>query len=302
MKDIINLAVVNFPVVWGDKEKNVQQICEYIEAAGKKGIEMIVFPETAMTGYDVESGDIQKEERMHCRLAETVPGVSSNRIAELTRKYNMYAIWGMAERDAEDSSRVYNAAAVAGPDGVIGTSRKIHLPFSEMKWADRGEKPFILDSPWGPIGVGICYDFYQYPEVTRYARAMGVRLFINCTAINTAETGGAGGYLGNLSLRYQAVNNNMFIATSNLCGRDITSWFMGGSSIVRPSSQAAKEYYYAGKAFLDEGADENGIESATINLGSVRNSFLECVWAGDFTPEKYIEWYTEAKENNFYGK
>ena len=97
MKDIINLAVVNFPVVWGDKEKNVQQICEYIEAAGKKGIEMIVFPETAMTGYDVESGDIQKEERMHRRLAETVPGVSSNRIAELTRKYNMYAIWGRSE-------------------------------------------------------------------------------------------------------------------------------------------------------------------------------------------------------------
>ena len=307
MKDVINLGVVNFPTVWGDSAMNLKQMMEYIECAGKSGIEMLVFPETALTGYDVEPQGIEREERMQRKLAETVPGPSSEAIAELTKKYDMYVIYGMAERDSVDPEKVYNAAAVIGPEGVIGTSRKVHLPFSEMQWADRGEKPFLFDTPWGPVGVGICYDFYQYPEVTRYARAMGARLFINCTAINTTETNGAGGYLGNLSLRYQVVNNDMFVASSNLCGKDVTSWFMGGSSIVGPSSVAAQEFYYAGKPFLAEGADENGIESATVNLGSIRNSFLDCVWAGgigkgDWNPDKYIAWYSEARDSNYWGK
>lgn len=307
MKDIINLGVVNFPVVWGDKAANLKQMEEYIEAAAKRGVEMLVFPETALTGYDVEAPEVAREERMHRRLAEPVPGPSTEAIARLAKKYGMYVIFGMAERNAEDPEKVYNAAAVIGPEGIIGTSRKIHLPFAEMQWADRGEKPLVFETPWGPVGVGICYDFYQFPEVTRYARAMGARLFVNCTAISTSESGGAGGYLGNLSLRYQVVNNDMFVATSNLCGRDVTSWFMGGASIIGPSAVTAQEYYYAGKPFLAEGADENGIENATVNLGTVRNSFLNGVWAGgigkgDWNPDKYISWYTEARDSNYWGK
>lgn len=307
MKDIINIGVVNYQVVWGDPAENLKQMREYIECAAKQGIELLAFPETALVGYDIEPPEVEREARMQRRLAEVVPGPSTNAIAELAEKHDMYVIFGMAERDTEDPLKVYNTAAVIGPEGIIGTSRKVHLPFSEKLWADRGEKPLVFDTPWGPIGVGICYDFYQYPEVTRYARAMGARLFINVTAINTVESIGAGGYIGNLSLRYQVVNNDMFVATSNLCGKDITSWFMGGSSIIGPSSTAAEEHYYAGKPFLAEGADESGLVSATVNLSTVRNSFLNNVWAGgigtgDWSPDKYIAWYAEARDNNYWAK
>ena len=306
MKDILSLGVVNFAPVWGDKRANCKRICEYIEAAGRQGIQMLVFPETALIGYDVEPGDLPREERMQRRLAETVPGPAADAVCALTKKYDMYVIFGMAERDAEQPDRVYNAAAVCGPEGLIGGCHKIHLPFTEGLWADPGEKPFLFDTPWGPVGVGICYDVYCYPEVTRYARAMGARLFINCTAICTLESPGDGGYLGNLCLRYLAVNNNMFLASANLAGRDQSSWFMGGSSIIGPSTTMTEEHYYAGKPFLAEGADESGIQSAVIDLSDTRHSFLDCVWAGgigkgDWQPEKYAAWFTEAKERNFWG-
>ena len=71
---------------------------------------MLIFPETALTGYDVEPGDMPAEERMHRRLAETIPGNATDRVCELTKKYDMYVIFGMAERDADDSTKVYNAA------------------------------------------------------------------------------------------------------------------------------------------------------------------------------------------------
>lgn len=305
MKDVMKIAAVNFPAVWGDKEKNLSRILDYIDIAGREGVQMLVFPETALTGYDVESKDMPAEERMHRRLAETIPGNATDRVCELTGKYDMYVIFGMAERDSEDSAKVYNAAAVCGPDGLVGSCRKLHLPFAEALWACPGDKPYLFDTPWGPVSVSICYDSYCFPEITRYTRAKGARLHINCTAICTLESPGAGGYLGNLALQYLAMNNDMFIASSNLCGRDLTSWFMGGSSIIGPSSTMTEVFYYGGKPFLADGADESGLQSAVIDLSDIRHSFMNAVWAGgmercDWTPERYMEWYKDAADTDYW--
>ena len=305
MKDILTLAVVNFAPVWGDKDNNLKRICEYTEAAALRGAQMVLFPETALTGYDIEPGDLDREERMHRRLAETIPGPATDAVCALTRKYGIYAAFGMAERDAGDPARVYNAAAVCGPDGLIGSCRKIHLPFAESLWADSGEKPFLFETPWGPVGIGICYDVYCFPEVTRYARAMGARLFLNCTAICTLESPGAGGELGNLCLQYLAVNNDLFIASSNLCGRDVTSWFMGGSGIIGPSTTMTHVRDAAGEPFLAPGADESGLRLATIDLSDTRHSFLASMWNGgmdkcDWQPDRYADWFREARETDYW--
>ena len=52
MRDIINLGVVNFKVATGDKQANLSRIKEYAIAAGKRGADMIVFPEMCLMGYD----------------------------------------------------------------------------------------------------------------------------------------------------------------------------------------------------------------------------------------------------------
>lgn len=153
MKDVMKIAAVNFPAVWGDKEKNLNRILDYIDIAGREGVQMLVFPETALTGYDVESKDMPAEERMHRRLAETISGNATDRVCELTGKYDMYVIFGMAERDSEDSAKVYNAAAVCGPDGLVGSCRKLHLPFAEALWACPGDKPYLFDTPYGDQSV-----------------------------------------------------------------------------------------------------------------------------------------------------
>jgi predicted amidohydrolase len=246
---------------------------------------------------------------MHRRLAETISGPSVSAMAELTKKRGVYAAFGMAERDSADSSKVYNAVAVCGPEGVIGACHKIHLPFTEMNWAARGEKPFLFDTPWGPIGVGICYDVYAFPEVSRYCRAMGARVMINCTAINTPETGGAGGFTGNLSLQYHVHNNSQFFVSANLFGMDKTSFFMGGSSIVGPASIPPHIHYYAGKKFLDEGAAEGDMETATVDLSIVDISFLSKVFSYnprvddcDWRPARYIEWCKEVLAQPAWGR
>ena len=91
MKDIINVAVIAYQPTWGNKEKNVQRMAGYAECAAKKGAHLILFPETALTGYDVDF-DHEGDEQMHRQLAEPVPGPSSLALAEVAKEFNIYIV------------------------------------------------------------------------------------------------------------------------------------------------------------------------------------------------------------------
>ena len=93
-KDIITISTVSFHAEWGDKERNINRITGYMEAAAKKGSDLIVFPEMALTSYDDEP-DVPVDQKMQHKLAETVPGPTSNVICELAKKLGLYVILGM---------------------------------------------------------------------------------------------------------------------------------------------------------------------------------------------------------------
>ena len=73
----------------------------------------------------------------------------------------MYIIFGMSEKRSEDAEDLYNSAVVLGPNGLVGSYQKIHPFGTENLWCKKGEDPFIFDTEWGPIGLGICYDSYR---------------------------------------------------------------------------------------------------------------------------------------------
>jgi predicted amidohydrolase len=180
-KDIITVSTVTFRPIWGNKAINLNRIKGYVEAAAKKGSDLILFPEMSLTGYDDEP-DKPVEEKMQHKLAETVPGPSSQEVAELAKKLGLYVIFGMPIRDDKDPKTVYNGLAVITPTGEISSYHKLHLPAPEPNWATRGDKPYLLQTPWGPIGIGICYDTYSFPELMRYYVAKGARIYLNPTA------------------------------------------------------------------------------------------------------------------------
>lgn len=312
MRDIVNVAVVNFRPIWGEKEKNLKRIAEYIENEAKRGMDIIVFPELCLTGYDDEDTDgfglghgyntaMDKRQKMQSRDAETVPGPSTECIAEVTKRCGVYAVFGMTERDKSNSDVIYNSAAVCGPEGIIGAYQKIHIPPGEMYWATPGETPLLFDTPWGPVGVQICFDTYFFPEITRYYRAKGARLLLNCTAL-------AGGDVVRYPMCSREVENSayintMFIASANLCGKDKYSSFLGGSSIIGPSAEWGNVYYYAGGNFHDKDYSHPGVFSASIDLAQteVSHHFL---WRPnpvfrrpDFRPELYAKLYESLAED-----
>lgn len=299
MKDVITVSTVTFNAFWGQKEKNLNRIMGYIEAAAKKGSDIVVFPEMALTGYDDEA-DKPKPEKMQTLLAETIPGPSTDLVAELAKKLGIYVVFGMPERDKDDPERIYNALAVFSPNGLVGSYRKMQLPPPEPNWAVRGEKPFILDTEWGPISISICYDSYCFPEMMRYGAAKGARMHINSTALAECHGPSVG-----TTLEAQVIMNQMFIVSSNLGGKDLFNRFWGGSSIMGPSREFWEVYYYAGRRFNEKDACQNEMFTATIDLSLATLDefrYNPAVGGTDFRPDKYIEMYKELLDDPNYGK
>lgn len=259
MKDIMNIAVVNFATEWGNKQSNLKRILEYCEAAGKRGADFIVFPETALSGYDTDK-DHPQSEMMHTKLAETIPGPSTEKVAEMAERYGMYIVFGMPEKE---NDAVYNSAAIIEPDGKTYAYRKIHLPFDEAEWAEPGNEPVLIPTPWGPVGITICYDTYCFPELIRYYRSMGASLTLNVTACPDAPcTEGS----AVLTIPAYAFVNYIYIASANLCGLDKYNNFIGGSSVVGPDKSGGNVKTYVGRSFSEEGRDEVGMKFGTIDL------------------------------------
>ena len=299
-KDIITISTVAFHAEWGDKERNLNRILGYMEAAAKKGSDLLLLPEMALTSYDDEP-DVPVAEKMQHKLAETVPGPTSEIVAAKAKELGLYVVFGMPIRDDEKSDVVYNGLAVFSPEGLVGSYHKIHLPAPEPNWATRGDKPFILDTPWGPVGIAICYDTYCFPELMDYYVAKGCRLYLNPTAVCHAH----GEHMMDDTIHAQVSREGIFIASANLAGLDKDNWFWGGSSVLGPGKGTWDYHYYAGGPFVAPGSDEEAMYTATIDL-SLATRFLykhnPSVGGTDWRPDLYKKWFEEICSDESYGK
>jgi predicted amidohydrolase len=182
IQDLVTIASVNFTPVYGDAKATLDKMTANIVEAAAQGADLVVFPELALLGCGscTDCASLEAACEKHRQLAETVPGPSSKALASLARAHDLYIVFGLHERDAADPTRLYNAAAVVGPEGVLGSYRKVHL--GEPPWVTEGltfrpgtSLP-LFPTRFGPMGVQICYDFWFNPELTRLLALKGARL------------------------------------------------------------------------------------------------------------------------------
>jgi predicted amidohydrolase len=172
---VVSIACVSFTTIWGNKQANLEKIKKYVVEAVSQGNNIVVFPELALSGYECDDGC------MHHTNAETVPGPSTEEIAALAKKHNVYVVFGLPEKDKKDPNIHYISSAVVGPEGILGAYRKLHLmesPFTETKCFKPGNDLPIFETKYGPIGIQICYDFWSFPEITRILALKGARIII----------------------------------------------------------------------------------------------------------------------------
>ena len=155
----IVVACIQMQPAFGNVAANVGHSLELIDQAASHGANLVVLPELANTGYMFAS----REEAFS--LAEQIPGGPSVAAwAERAARHGMHIVAGITERSGPD---LYNSAVVIGPEGYIGTFRKVHLWNEENLFFEPGDLGFpVFHTPIGRIGVAICYDGW-FPETFR---------------------------------------------------------------------------------------------------------------------------------------
>lgn len=217
----MKIACVQTDVVFKDINANLNSLEAIVRSEVSQGTQLTVFPECFSTGYCFDS----LAEAME--FGESVPGPSTDRVAKLCTELNTYVVFGMLEKSGE---QLFNVAVLIGPDGLIGSYRKVHLPYLGVdRFTTPGDRPFeVFEAAGVRIGMLICYDG-GFPEAARVLSIRGADLIVLPT-----NWPPGGSYMAEFSINCRAMENGVYFAAVNRIGTENGFSFIGKSRICSP--------------------------------------------------------------------
>jgi predicted amidohydrolase len=223
----MQVAVAQTQPRLGENERNLEAGLARFDEAVAAGAELLVLPECAIPGYMFESLD----EAMP--FAEEIPGPTTEALEEACRRLGAHVVCGLLEREGDV---LYNAAVLVGPDGLIGSYRKTHLPFLGVdRFTTPGDELPVFDTPLGRIGLEICYDL-RFPEVTRTLALRGAEIVAHPTNFPMAAK-----VQTEVITLARAAENRIYLLTANRVGKERWGEFCGWSQIVDPFGKRLAE-------------------------------------------------------------
>ena len=276
----MKIAVVNFNSN-NNIYKNVLLMKKYIFKAIEDRVNFIIFPELCLTGYEYYMTDTKVLDEK--KLSSII-----NSFLKISKENNIYICFGSPYFIKE---KIYNSAIIVCPNGIVRVYNKIHLYGDEHKIFSKGTSPLILNTEYGKLGFGICYDTVSFPELIRYYAYNGVNLYINIWAIKLFNIKESQDYIKRI-MEYHVQSNGIYLASSNVCGVQNNERFLGGSCVLGPDIiNECPVHYYCNSKLLKE---EN-IFIADIKL----EENLRFIYDGnrfnsnpDFNINLYKCWYT----------
>jgi omega-amidase len=213
----ISLSQMEFQ--FGDVEANFERAAEWIAEASARGSDLVLLPELWASGYDLPNWP---------RYASHLKEGAFARLANLARQHKI-AI-GSSLLEARDG-KAYNTFVLYGSNGdLLGIYRKIHRfrLLEEEKWLGAGDELILAETPWGQVGLAICYDL-RFPEMFRPFAVVGSRL-----VLIVAEWPERRVAHWSKLLQARAIENQMFVAGVNKVGTSQGIKLGGCSAVVDP--------------------------------------------------------------------
>jgi len=244
---------------------NLIEVSRQIISAAKDGAKLIVLPESfAIMGIN-DSDQV--------KIAEDVGrGQIQDFLSNQAKKNNVWLIAGTIPLKSDNENKVYAACLVYNNNGKqVSRYDKIHLfdahieatseTYKESKTLEAGNQVIVVDTPFGKIGLAICYDL-RFPELFRQLVIQGAEIIVVPSAF-TAITGKAH---WEVLLRARALENLCYVIASAQGGYHVNGReTYGNSMIVDPWG-----------TILDCLPDGSGYVIADVdieNINKIRQSF-----------------------------
>jgi predicted amidohydrolase len=236
----MRLACVQSNVAFGNFEENLSRAVARLREMKHQGVDLVVFPETYLTGYCVDSNEDAVKLAMQVSSSEAAPNMVENsgaatatgildRLSKACDEIDILAVVGFAEREG---TLLFNTAALLEPGEAPRYYRKSHLPdLGFDKFVQPGSALEVFETRLGKIGILICYDL-RPPEAARVLALKGAELIV----LPTNWPMGAEVSAEHIAIA-RAAENRVFIASCNRTGEENGFRFIGRSKIVHPTGR-----------------------------------------------------------------
>lgn len=225
MKHTLTVAQVQMRVT-RDKAENIAAACRLIRRAAEQGAEFVMLPEMFCCPY--ENGAFRP-------YGEEQDGPAQRALSALAAELGIWIVGGSIPE--LEGNRVYNTSFVYdSAGGQVARHRKMHLfdisveggqTFRESDTLSPGGEITVFDTPWGKMGLCICFDL-RFEELARLMALRGARVIFVPAAFNMT-TGPAH---WELLFRQRAVDNQLFTVGTSPARSESETYVAWGHSIV----------------------------------------------------------------------
>ncbi|SFB74308.1 N-carbamoyl-D-amino-acid hydrolase [Tropicimonas isoalkanivorans] len=233
----------------------VNRLIALLEKAHRRGAELVVFPELALTTF-FPRWYIEDEAELDRFFESEMPGPETEPLFEAARRLGIGFYLGYAELVREgDTKRRFNTSIIVDRDGrIVGKYRKVHLPghFNPEEWRpfqhlekryfEHGDLGFpVFDAMGGTLGMCLCND-RRWPETFRVLGLRGAELVM--LGYNTPvhypqapEHDHLQDFHNHLSMQAGAYANGCWVIGTAKAGREEGCDLIGGSCIIAPTGE-----------------------------------------------------------------
>lgn len=200
-----------------DVEDNLTRCERLVRQAAAEGAQLVGLPENFAYLGSARDHKLALAEPLD---APSPPGPILARMTDLARNARVHLLLGgFPERipsSPGQAPRLGNTSVLLSPEGaIVARYRKIHLfdvevpggqTFRESDDVMPGATPVVAATPWGGLGLSICYDL-RFPELYRDQSRQGARF----AAVPAAFTRQTGPDHWHVLLRARAIENQLYV-------------------------------------------------------------------------------------------
>lgn len=207
--------------IGADKASNLDAAAKAVADAAQQGAKLVLLPEMLNCPYSNASFPVYAEPLPEVGSDDSFQSeqsVSFSALRDIAKKHDIYLVAGSIPERSESKDQLFNTCLCFGPDGkLIAKHRKMHLfdinipgkmVFRESETLTGGDRVTTFDTPYGRVGVGICYDI-RFPELSQTMTRLGCTILCYPGAFNL--TTGPAHWM--LLQRARAVDNQCFVLT-----------------------------------------------------------------------------------------
>ena len=254
---------------------NLLEAERLIEEAVSQQARLVVLPENFALMGKTERDKVELREKPGSGAIQTF-------LAEQAARHGIWVVGGTVPLVADDANKVRAACLVYDDKGKLaGRYDKIHLfdvelvdsneQYTESETIEPGSEVVVLDTPFGRMGLSVCYDL-RFPELFRQQLEAGMEIIVLPSAF-TAITGRAH---WEVLVRARAIENLCYVIAPDQGGYHLNGRETFGHSMIVDPWGTVLNSLARGPGVVCADVELGRLNSARRNFPSIQHRRLQC--------------------------